>query len=42
MGQIPEPMHDIANRDSGSGKQPTHGTKKENDNADYFSLPSMS
>ena len=35
-------MHDVANCDSRSGKQPTHSTNKENGNADYFSLPSMS
>jgi hypothetical protein len=42
MGDIPEPMHDIPNRDSESGKQPTHGANKENGNADNFSLPRMS
>jgi hypothetical protein len=34
-------MRDIANGDSRSGKQPTHGANKENGNADDFSLPSM-
>ena len=29
-------MHDVANRDSRSGKQSTHSTNKENGNADNF------
>src|SRR5262249_58337808 len=41
MGQIPEPMHDIADRDSRSGKQSTHSASKENRDADCFSLPGM-
>ena len=34
-------MHDIANCESRSVKQPNHSAKKKNDNADYFGLPSM-
>jgi hypothetical protein len=41
-GIDPQPMHDIANRDSRSEKQPSHSTNKENGNADYLSFPSMS
>jgi hypothetical protein len=41
MGQIPKPMHDIADRDSRSEKQPNHSTKKENDNDDDFSSPCL-
>src|SRR4029077_18261883 len=36
MGEIPEPMHDIAKRDSRAGKQPTQSASKENGNADDF------
>ena len=42
MGKIPEAMHDIANCDSRSEKQPNHSTNNENGNAGYFSFPSMS
>jgi len=37
MRQIPKPMHDIADRNNRSEKQPTYATNKENSNADYFS-----
>ena len=42
MGQIPKPMHDVANRNSRSEKEPTYGTSYEIGNGDCFSLPSMS
>jgi hypothetical protein len=34
MGEIPEPVHDIADRDGGSGEQSAHGANKKNANAD--------
>src|SRR5262245_58446751 len=41
MGQIPQPMHDIADRDRRSGQQTAHGADEENGDADGFGLPRM-
>ena len=41
MGQIPQPVHDVTDRDRQSGKQPSHRTNEENGDADHFGLPDM-
>jgi hypothetical protein len=41
MGQVSEPVHDVAERDRRSGKQPSHRTNEENGDADQFGLPGM-
>src|SRR6266536_27501 len=41
MDQIPQPVHDVTDRDRQSGKQPSHRTNEENGDADHFGLPDM-
>src|SRR5262249_24813691 len=41
MGEVPEPMHDVADRDGRSRQQPARGANEKNANADELGLPSM-
>src|SRR6266496_4578546 len=41
MDQIPQPVHDVTDRDRQSGKQSSHRTNEENGDADHFGLPDM-
>src|SRR5262245_51214841 len=41
MGEVPEPMHDVAYRDGRSRQKPTRGANEKNANADELGLPRM-